>query len=96
VPRRGEAIVDKQFALQRVADVAVDLFVGLCIIARVSSMADDDSEQYRQALSIAHSFIQQAKRRMNRSLRAMLRNAYERNKSLAEYVCSVQGLPLGH
>ena len=56
-------------------------------------MADDGSEQYRQALSIAHLFSQQAKRRMNRSLRAMLRNEDEKNKSLAEYVCNVEGYP---
>lgn len=91
--RHGKAIVDKQFALKRAADVAIDLFVGLCVLARVSSIADDGSEKYRQALSIAHLFSQQAKRRMNRSLRAMLHNEDENNKSLAAYVCSAEGYP---
>ena len=91
--RHGKAIIDKQYALQRAADVAVDLFVGLCVLARVSAMTDDDSEQYRQALSIAHQFSQQAKRRMNRNLRAMLHNEDEDSKSLAEYICSVEGYP---
>jgi len=84
--RHGKAIVEKQFALQRAADVVIDLFVGLSVLARVSSMDPDDDEQYQQALSIAHMFSQQAKRRMNRNLRAMLRNEDESAKSLADYI----------
>jgi hypothetical protein len=91
--RHGRSIVNRQFALQRAADVAIDLFVGLCVLARIGTMVDDDGEQYRQALSIAHQFSQQAKRRMNRSLRAMLHNEDENAKSLADYVCSSQGYP---
>ena len=91
--RHGKAIVDKQFALHRAADVVIDLFVGLCVLSRVSSMADDDSEQYRQALSIAHLFSHQAKRRMNRNLRAMLHNEDTIAKSLAEYIYQVEGYP---
>ena len=91
--RHGKAIVDRQFALQRAADVVIDLFVGLCVLSRVSSMADDDSEQYRQALSIAHLFSHQAKRRMNRNLRAMLHNEDTIAKSLAEYIYQVEGYP---
>ena len=84
--RHGKAIVDKQFALQRTADVAIDLFVGLSVLSRVSSMTLDDSEEYQQATSIAHIFSQQAKRRMNRNLRAMLHNEDEAAKSLADYM----------
>ncbi len=91
--RHGKAIVDKQFALQRAADVVIDLFVGLSVLSRVSSMAPDDSEQYQQALSIAHLFSQQAKRRMNRNLRAMLRNEDESAKALAGYIFSKESYP---
>lgn len=91
--RHGKSIVDKQFALQRAADVVIDLFVGLCVLSRVSSMDADDSETYRQATSIAHLFSHQAKRRMNRNLRAMLHNEDESAKSLADYIYSVEGYP---
>lgn len=91
--RHGKAIVDKQFALERAADVVIDLFVGLCVLSRVSTMVDDGSERYRQAVSIAHMFSQQAKRRMNRSLRAMLRNEDEDAKSLADYIYDAEGYP---
>ncbi|MDH3350849.1 MAG: acyl-CoA dehydrogenase, partial [Gammaproteobacteria bacterium] len=91
--RHGKSIIDKQFALQRAADVVIDLFVGLCVLSRVSSMSADDSEQYAQAVSIAHLFSHQAKRRMNRNLRAMLHNEDEIAKSLAEYIYEVEGYP---
>ncbi len=91
--RHGKSIVDKQFALQRAADVVIDLFVGLSVLSRVSSMDPDDEEQYQQALSIAHIFSQQAKRRMNRNLRAMLRNEDEAAKSLADHIFDREKYP---
>ena len=56
-------------------------------------MDPDDEEQYQQALSIAHIFSQQAKRRMNRNLRAMLRNEDEAAKSLADYIFDREKYP---
>ena len=91
--RHGRNIVDKQFALQRAADVVIDLFVGLSVLSRVSCMDSDDSEQYRQAVAIAHLFSQKAKRRMNQNLRAILRNEDETDKSLAQYIFSTQSYP---
>ena len=91
--RHGKSIIEKQFALQRAADVVIDLFVGLSVLSRVSGMTPDDSEQYEQALSIAHIFSQRAKRRMNRNLRAMLRNEDEAAKSLADYIFDKESYP---
>jgi len=91
--RHGKEIVEKQFALQRAADVVIDLFVGLSVLSRVSSMDPDDEERYQQALSVAHIFSQKAKRRMNRNLRAMLRNEDESAKSLADYILKQENYP---
>jgi hypothetical protein len=91
--RHGKSIIEKQFALQRAADVVIDLFVGLSVLSRVSAMTPDDTEQYQQALSIAHIFSQRAKRRMNRNLRAMLRNEDESAKSLADYIFDKENYP---
>ena len=91
--RHGKAIVEKQFALQRAADVVIDLFVGLSVLSRVSSMDSDDDEQYQQALSVAHMFSQQAKRRMNHNLRAMHRNEDESAKSLADFIFDREKYP---
>lgn len=89
--RHGKSIVDRQFALERLANVSIDLFVGLCTLSRVSSMQPDDSPEYSQAVSIAHQFSQIAKRRMNRNVRAMLRNEDEAAKELADHVVEWQG-----
>ena len=91
--RHGKNIVEKQLALKRAADVAIDLFVGLSVLSRVSAMPADDSEQYSQALSLARLFSQGAKRRMNRSLRAVLRNEDETAKSLADFIVEKNGFP---
>ena len=91
--RHGKNIADKQFALERTANVAIDLFVGLCVMSRVSSMQPDESQQYAQSVAIAHLFSQQAKRRMNRNLREMLRNEDEYEKSLADFIFEKEGYP---
>ncbi len=84
--RHGKAITDMQYSQQRVAEVAIDLFVGLAVLSRVSSMQPDDSPQYAQALAIAHLFSQQAKRRMKGNLRQILKNEDEAEKSLADFM----------
>lgn len=35
----GKLIADQQHALKRVADIAVDLFVGLCVLSRAATLA---------------------------------------------------------
>lgn len=91
--RHGKTIIDKQFAMERTADVVIDLFVGLCVLSRVTSIKDKDSDKYRQAVSIAHLFSQQAKRRMNRNLRALQHNEDEIAKSLADFIYQEEGFP---
>ncbi len=56
-------------------------------------MPPDNGEQYRQALSVAHLFSRQVKRRMNRNLRAMLRNDDESVKSLANHIFETENYP---
>ncbi len=91
--RHGKNIVQKQFALQRTADVVIDLFVGLTVLSRVSAMDADDSEKYQQAVQIAHMFSQKAKRRMNQNLRSMLHNEDESAKSLADFIFEAESYP---
>ena len=86
--RHGRDIVDKQLAMRRLADIAIDLFVGLCVLARVSSMTDSGDARYEQAITVAKLFSQQAKRRMNQNLRRIMRNEDEDLKQLAQFVSS--------
>src|ERR1700761_1804944 len=62
--RYGKSIADQQHALKRVADIATDLFVGLCVLSRAAALAKSGGDESQQALSIARVFGQQAKRRM--------------------------------
>ena len=91
--RHGKGIVDKQLAMARLADIAIDLFVGLSVLSRASSMANTDDARYQQAVSIAKLFTQQAKRRMNQHLRRIMRNEDEDLKSLAEMVTDEGAYP---
>ncbi|HNP65520.1 MAG TPA: acyl-CoA dehydrogenase family protein [Woeseiaceae bacterium] len=91
--RHGKNIVEKQFALERIANVVTDLFVGLSVLSRVSSMESEDSEKYRQAVAVTHLFSQMAKRRMSRSFRSIVRNEDEMAKSLSDYIVDKGGYP---
>ena len=86
--RHGKEIVGKQLAMKRLADIAIDLFVGLSVLARVSSMTDSGDARYQQAINVAKLFSQQAKRRMNQNLRRIMRNEDEDLKQLAEFISS--------
>jgi len=85
--RHGKHIIGKQFSMKRVADVATDLFVGMCVLSRVASMSADEGPRYPQALAIARLFTQAAKRRMNQNLRRLLKNEDEDTKALAAFMC---------
>ncbi len=91
--RHGRDIVGKQLAMRRLADIAIDLFVGLCVLARVSSMTDSGDARYEQAITVAKLFSQQAKRRMNQNLRRIMRNEDEDLKQLAQYISSERAYP---
>ena len=91
--RHGKHIIGQQLSMQRVADVAIDLFVGISVLSRVASMEADGSEKYAFALSIAKLFTQDAKRRMNQNLRRLLKNEDESTTSLCDYIVNEEGYP---
>ena len=78
----GKAIADFQHQQKRVADVAIDLFVGLCVHSRADTIAKDAAqssstlapEMVNETLRLAEVFANQAKRRMARNIRALLSN----------------------
>lgn len=72
--RYGKKVADRQHALRRVADIAIDLFVGLCVLSRADSLAKQSHAAADEAVSIAEIFVRQARRRMARNLRGLERN----------------------
>jgi acyl-CoA dehydrogenase family member 9 len=70
----GKAIADFQYQQKRIADIVIDLFVGLCVHSRADTIAKTEPEKAEQTLILAEVFAQQAKRRMARNIRALLSN----------------------
>ncbi len=78
----GKEIAEFQHQQKRVADVTIDVFVGLCVLSRAQTLHESltatasaaERSAAEQALRLASVFAQQAKRRMARSIRGLLHN----------------------
>jgi hypothetical protein len=84
--KHGKSIADRQHDLKRVADIGIDLFVGLCVLSRAASLGRASGEQGVQAIGIARVFAQQAKRRMANIVRRITRNEDEEMNRLAGFI----------
>jgi acyl-CoA dehydrogenase family protein 9 len=82
----GKSIAGRQHMLKRVADMTIDLFVGLCVLSRATSLAAAPGDEGRQAISIAHAFARQAKRRLANNVRRIERNEDEEMDLLAGFI----------
>jgi alkylation response protein AidB-like acyl-CoA dehydrogenase len=82
----GKSIAGRQHALKRVADMTIDLFVGLCTLSRATALAADKGEESTQAMVIAHIFARQAKRRLAHNVRRIERNEDEQLEHLAGFI----------
>jgi acyl-CoA dehydrogenase family member 9 len=89
----GKSITDRQHALKRIADIAIDLFVGLCVLSRAATLAGTAGEDGRQAVAIARVFAQQAKRRMANNIRRVERNEDEEMNTLAGFIMDKGSYP---
>lgn len=84
--RFGKNVVGQQLMQKRLADICIDLFVGLAVLARVSKLLVTSKGADRDALlNIARIFTQQAKRRMQFNLRRLVTNEDDAVKALAHY-----------
>src|SRR6202790_1120941 len=84
--RHGKSIANRQHDLKRVADIGIDLYVGLCVLSRAAAMSQAPGEQGAQAAGIARVFAQQAKRRMANGVRRITRNEDEEMNRLAGFI----------
>jgi len=89
----GKSIADRQHALKRVADIAIDLFVGLCVLSRAATLSATPGENGAQAVAIARVFAQQAKRRMANNIRRAERNEDEEMNHLAGFILDKGSYP---
>jgi alkylation response protein AidB-like acyl-CoA dehydrogenase len=82
----GKSIAARQHMLKRVADMTIDLFVGLCVLSRATALAAEPGEEGRQAIAIAHTFARQAKRRLANNVRRIERNEDDEMDLLAGFI----------
>jgi alkylation response protein AidB-like acyl-CoA dehydrogenase len=82
----GKSIASRQHALKRIADITIDLFIGLCVLSRASTLADEPGDQGKQAQAIAQVFARQARRRMAHNVRRIDRNEDEEMNLLAGFI----------
>ena len=82
-----KGIINQQFLMKRVADIAIDLFVGLSILSRVSTMIKETSEAKCQTeIEILNIFTHQAKERMQDNIRAIESNEDKSISSLSNKI----------
>ena len=84
--KHGKSIAGRQHALKRVADMTIDLFVGLCVLSRATALAAEPGEEGAQAVAVAHAFARQAKRRMANNVRRIERNEDDEMDLLAGFI----------
>lgn len=90
--RYRKGIIEQQLATKRLADVAMDLFVGMCVISRVSSMVSARGEPECSAeLQIARIYSHLARGRISANLRGLVRNTDKESLALADGVLSRGG-----
>jgi acyl-CoA dehydrogenase family protein 9 len=82
----GKSIAGRQHALKRVADMTIDLFVGICVLSRATALGAQPGDQGKQAMAIAHAFARQAKRRLANNVRRIERNEDDEMDLLAGFV----------
>jgi acyl-CoA dehydrogenase family protein 9 len=89
----GKSIADRQHDLKRIADIGIDLFVGLCVLSRAASLGKAPGEPGVRAIGIARVFAQQAKRRMASIVRRITRNEDEELNRLAGFILDKGSYP---
>jgi len=92
VAKHKKGVIDRQFELKRLANIAIDLVVGLSVLSRVSAMIEKSSASECQAeIDIASIFTEQASVRIDIELDSLKYNQDEKVTSLAEKVVSDEG-----
>jgi acyl-CoA dehydrogenase family protein 9 len=90
--RYGKGIIEQQLATNRLADVAIDLFVGMCSLARVSSMIAARGEaQCADELRIVKVLLHGARTRISNNLKALVKNGDRDSLALADSVLAKGG-----
>ncbi len=81
--KHGKHIVGKQFAIKRLADIMIDLFVFACVLSRVNTSLTEQSKADSE-VHILKTFANQVRARVHGLLSKIDNNSDEHIKSLAD------------
>jgi acyl-CoA dehydrogenase family protein 9 len=84
-----ESIMDRQYQLARVADVATELYVSSCVLNRLDALVRDphaDEAERLRGLKLGRYYLKTAGRRINRNLADMWDNDDDDTTRLANMV----------
>jgi acyl-CoA dehydrogenase family protein 9 len=82
----GKGISEQQYVQRRIADLLIDLFVGLCVVSRADSLLASQPDNRTQVIDVARVFTHQARRRMVRNVRGANHNEDDAVDALAATV----------
>lgn len=91
--QHGKKIADFQYQQKRIADLAIDMFVGLCTLSRADSLVRAKHPAADSAVAICEIFTHQAHRRMSRNVRALTHNEDEQVDKLVGTVLETEKYP---
>jgi acyl-CoA dehydrogenase family member 9 len=89
----GKGISERQYVQRRIADLLIDLFVGLCVVSRADSLIASQPETRAQVIDVARVFTHQARRRMVRNIRGATHNEDDAVDALAGTVLTRGSYP---
>jgi len=92
VKKHGKDLVHQQLLVKRLADIAIDLFVGYCVISRASLLLKKNPNN-TQVLNIVKISIHEAKRRMRSNLRRIEKNEDRAVGELSNFLVNSNGYP---
>jgi acyl-CoA dehydrogenase family member 9 len=92
--KHGRAIIDKQLATRRLADIMIDLFVLSAMLSRVSAaMQKQGPAAVEKETAILRSFAGQARTRIERNFARIDDNEDELIKGLGDFAVEKEGYP---
>jgi len=91
--KHGKSIANRQHDLQRIADIGIDLYVGLCVLSRAAALSAVPGQAGTMAVASARVFAQQAKRRMANNVRRITRNEDEEMNRVAGFILDKGSYP---
>ncbi|MCL2777335.1 MAG: acyl-CoA dehydrogenase family protein [Polyangiaceae bacterium] len=93
--RHGTNITEMQYTQRRLANVAIDLYAIVAIVARTTRAIEQRGEEgARREIDLGRIFVSSAKKRLAAAIGAFDENDDELRKAMAQKTCADGGYPL--